>query len=108
MRSRARRPAVNLSVPHEDEGEIDLWSSLLREETTPEDIFDKKQLQMLVRDVVDELPENSREILILAYFNQFSYKEMADMLKIPLGTVKSRLHAAVGAFAKRYKDAVCD
>ncbi|MBN2180351.1 MAG: hypothetical protein JW715_00445, partial [Sedimentisphaerales bacterium] len=47
--------------------------------------------------------ENLREILILAYFNKFSYKQMAEILSIPIGTVKSRLHTAVGRFAKDWK-----
>jgi RNA polymerase sigma-70 factor (ECF subfamily) len=44
-----------------------------------------------------------REILILAYFDQFSYKHMADMLGIPIGTVKSRLHTAIVYFTKKWK-----
>ncbi len=54
----------------------------------------------LVRAVVDEMPDHLREVLVLAYFNKMAYKEIAAMLHIPLGTVKSRLHAAVGTFAQ--------
>jgi len=55
-----------------------------------------------VRKTVENLPEHLREVLLLAYFNQFSYKDIASMLQVPLGTVKSRLHAAVGTFAERW------
>jgi RNA polymerase sigma-70 factor (ECF subfamily) len=52
------------------------------------------------------MPDNLREILILSYFNKFSYKQLSDILSIPIGTVKSRLHTAVGRFAKDWKVAV--
>jgi len=35
----------------------------------------------------------------MAYFQRFSYQHISDMLGIPLGTVKSRLHSAVALFA---------
>jgi RNA polymerase sigma-70 factor (ECF subfamily) len=54
--------------------------------------------------MVAKLPEHLREILVLAYFNQLPYKEIAQVLGIPLGTVKSRLHAAVSAFARKYNE----
>ena len=58
----------------------------------------------LVRQVVgDELPDHLKEVLLLAYFQQLAYKEVAEVLGIPLGTVKSRLHAAVGTFAQVWK-----
>jgi len=41
--------------------------------------------------VLDELPDEFREPLILFYFQEFSYKEIADVLEVPLGTVMSRL-----------------
>ncbi|HVS73762.1 MAG TPA: sigma-70 family RNA polymerase sigma factor [Phycisphaerae bacterium] len=49
------------------------------------------------------MPALYREVLVLSYFHDFAYKDIADMLHIPLGTVKSRLHAAVAAFAKVYR-----
>ena len=41
--------------------------------------------------VLDELPDEFREPLILFYFQEFSYKEIAELLEVPLGTVMSRL-----------------
>ena len=105
MRRSARRPAVNLTASQDDDSDFDLWNNLLRDETTPPDILDKKQQEQMVRQVVSQMPDNLREILILAYFNQLSYKEMSESLGVPLGTVKSRLHAAVAAFAKKYHQA---
>ena len=49
------------------------------------------------------MPEHLREILLLSYFHQFPYKQISDILEIPLGTVKSRLHAAVAHFADRWR-----
>ena len=48
-----------------------------------------------VRESVARLPDALRQTLILAYHQDLKYREIADMLKIPVGTVKSRLHAAL-------------
>jgi RNA polymerase sigma-70 factor (ECF subfamily) len=69
----------------------------------PEQEAVRRETQERVRQVVDKLPDHLREILMLAYFHQFAYKDIADILQIPLGTVKSRLHAAVGTFAGLWK-----
>jgi len=53
---------------------------------------------------VDALPAHLREILLMAYFQRMSYAQIADALEVPLGTVKSRLHAAVAAFGRRWQD----
>ena len=68
----------------------------------PEDL-ENQELRELVQEVVEGLPDHLREVLVMAYFNRFAYKEIASMLNIPLGTVKSRLHAAVGTFADLWK-----
>jgi RNA polymerase sigma-70 factor, ECF subfamily len=57
----------------------------------------------LVQRAVDEMPWALREILLLAYFQRLSYNQIAEALEIPLGTVKSRLHSAVAAFASKWK-----
>ena len=48
-----------------------------------------------VRRSVEKLPEALRETLILAYHQDLKYREIAEILHIPVGTVKSRLHAAL-------------
>ena len=48
-----------------------------------------------VRESVARLPDALRQTLILAYHQDLKYREIAEVLKIPVGTVKSRLHAAL-------------
>ncbi|MEN6308340.1 MAG: sigma-70 family RNA polymerase sigma factor [Anaerohalosphaeraceae bacterium] len=74
-------------------------------ETTPDDEVSRDEISVRVRQIISEMPDNLREILLLAYFEQFSYKHMAEILSIPIGTVKSRLHTAVAHFMKKWKAA---
>jgi RNA polymerase sigma-70 factor (ECF subfamily) len=69
----------------------------------PADELTREENVALVQKVLSELSPLYREVLVLSFFHRFAYKEMADMLGVPLGTVKSRLHAAVAAFAKAFK-----
>jgi RNA polymerase sigma-70 factor (ECF subfamily) len=84
----------------------DMVNVLAAEEERPFEDLEKDETATNVRRIIADMPENLREILVLAYFNKFSYKQMADVLSIPIGTVKSRLHTAVGRFAKDWKTAV--
>lgn len=59
--------------------------------------------QLRVRESVDQLPEILRHVVILAYFQGLKYNEIAEILGIPLGTVKSRLHAALLKLAEVWK-----
>ena len=59
----------------------------------------------LVNRVLGEMPVIYREVLVMSYFHQFSYKEMAEVLGVPLGTIKSRLHGALAIFARAFKAA---
>jgi RNA polymerase sigma-70 factor (ECF subfamily) len=81
----------------------DVVNSLKSYEITPYDEAERAEQAEKVRKIIANMPENLREILILAYFEQFSYKQMADILSIPIGTVKSRLHTAIVHFTKKWK-----
>lgn len=54
-----------------------------------------------VREALEELPDSFRVPVLLADVEEFSYKEIADMLGIPIGTVMSRLHRGRKAMHKR-------
>ena len=48
-----------------------------------------------VREALAQLPPEQQQVLALAYFQGFSHQEMADLLELPLGTVKTRLRLAL-------------
>jgi RNA polymerase sigma-70 factor (ECF subfamily) len=81
----------------------DVLNTLTSEMTMPYETLEKNEISTRVAKIITNMPDNLREILILAYFNKFSYKQMAQILSIPIGTVKSRLHTAVARFAKDWK-----
>jgi RNA polymerase sigma-70 factor (ECF subfamily) len=107
LRKRKRRPAAPLDAPVGDEGQeesqsfIDLLKADLPQ---PEQRLEQAELEERVDRTIQQLPEHLREILLLAYFQKFSYNQIAEILQIPLGTVKSRLHTAVGTFAKLWRE----
>ncbi|MHC4423376.1 MAG: RNA polymerase sigma factor, partial [Planctomycetota bacterium] len=78
----------------------DVLNALTSDRTMPYEQLQQDEIAVRVRKIIADMPENLREILILAYFSKFSYKQMAEILSIPIGTVKSRLHTAVGRFGK--------
>jgi RNA polymerase sigma-70 factor (ECF subfamily) len=63
------------------------------------------ELRQLVRDAVDRLPDLLRQVVVMAYFQGLRYQEIADALDIPLGTVKSRLHAALAKLTEAWEPA---
>ncbi|MGA3066941.1 MAG: RNA polymerase sigma factor [Tepidisphaeraceae bacterium] len=105
IRSQSRRPANPLQASiHQGDDEsgefIDLITSA---QGLPDEPMQLKETQQQVQRIVAGMPENLREILLLSYFHQFPYKQISQMLGIPLGTVKSRLHTAVATFADLWK-----
>ena len=81
----------------------DVVNILTSYEITPDQEVSEDETKAQVREIIAQMPENLKAILILAYFEQFSYKQMAEILSIPIGTVKSRLHTAIVHFTKKWK-----
>ncbi len=63
-----------------------------RPETTGEDAAAESETRRLVRAALDELPEKFRVVLILTAIEGHSLEDVAEMLDLPEGTVKSRMH----------------
>ena len=64
------------------------------ESVSPATILEHSEDAELIREAMDELPAEFREILVLRHQEGLSYKEIADIARIPLGTVMSRLARA--------------
>jgi RNA polymerase sigma-70 factor (ECF subfamily) len=60
----------------------------------PETLYEKKMIQELVQRGLQKLKEDQRELLVLRDLQGFSYEEMCELLGLPEGTIKSKLHRA--------------
>ena len=98
LRRRNRRAdrRVDLAVaPDEDGLPRPLFELTAAADAGPPDHADRAEQRELVRAAVDRLPALLRQVVLLAYFQGLKYRDIADALGIPVGTVKSRLHAAL-------------
>ena len=66
-----------------------------------ENVIDEELLQA----AIDELPEEFKLVLVMFYFEECSYKDIAGQLQIPIGTVMSRLTRAKGRLRSRLLEA---
>lgn len=62
---------------------------------SPIDELEQEEDLKLLRRALQKLPEQQREILVLARFQQLPYEQIADLLGIEIGTVKTRVHRAI-------------
>lgn len=93
-RKSEREPEV---VDQEDVDEFYLYSKVhesddYRRAGNPEEVLLSRLMDADVKGALEGLPESFRNVVILADIEDFSYKEIAEILGIPIGTVMSRLH----------------
>ena len=107
LRRKGRRQVMELSAPISGggDGEGASFIDLLRVDVPPPASgLEAGERDRQVQEALAGLSHPLREILLLSYFNRLTYAQIAEELSIPLGTVKSRLHAAVASFAKRWSE----
>jgi RNA polymerase sigma-70 factor (ECF subfamily) len=78
--------------------------SLLRSgERNPLEAVETEDERTWIRDQLAALPEHLRSVVIMVYYQQMKYREVADALSIPVGTVKSRMHVAMAQLNQAWK-----
>jgi len=98
LRRNGRHQLLSLDQQREElaDGELSsLVETLESASPNPLDAAQGQERRQKIRASVDGLPDFLRQVLILAYYQGLKYREIADILGIPVGTVKSRLHAAL-------------
>jgi RNA polymerase sigma-70 factor, ECF subfamily len=107
QRRNRRHKLVSLDRPnrlqHDELGAlIDMLSS---REDEPTGGLEQGERKEWVRQAVAGLPEQLRSAVRLVYFRGMKYREAADELDVPVGTVKSRLHSAVKRLGEAWRQA---
>jgi RNA polymerase sigma-70 factor, ECF subfamily len=92
-RRRSRRPTVSLDAPAGAEGDARI-SSLGDASQDPQQLTETVGLDGAIQAALDRLPQEFRAAVVLADIEGLSYDEVADALRCPVGTVRSRLHRA--------------
>ena len=107
LRKAGRHPTVSLDRRvNSSGGESDpgsLVDLLVAEGSAPLTELQVQEQREWMTKSVEKLPETLRQTLILAYYQDLKYREIAEILKIPVGTVKSRLHAALAKLQEMAK-----
>ena len=97
QRRNKRHKAASLDQSNSrfDEDLGTLMDMLESAEPDPHAVADVQEGRAWVQNEMAALPDHLRSVIGLVYFQGMKYREAADALSIPVGTVKSRLHAAV-------------
>lgn len=99
--SEDRRPAqsdVEVEIAEQLEG-----GERLREQSTPEDFLCEDQLLAVVRQAIQDLPEDLRTAITLRELEGLSYEDIAEVMGCPIGTVRSRIFRAREAIDAKIK-----
>jgi RNA polymerase sigma-70 factor (ECF subfamily) len=71
---------------------------------TPDSIALKKEQERLLQAAINRLPERQRQVIVLFYVQNLKYREIAEILGCPEGTVASRLNTAIKNLKPKLKD----
>ncbi len=96
-RRNKRHALVSLDqMTQSDNSEVGRLVSLLESnELNPADTVQTGERDRIIRETLDQLPESMHAVVHLVYYKGMKYREAAEVLEVPVGTVKSRLHAAI-------------
>jgi RNA polymerase sigma-70 factor (ECF subfamily) len=93
--SRQRRAKVRSESALDEEHENDAASFATPLSESPMRVVEGRQETLAVRRAINSLPVELRQVLVMKEFEELTFREIADVLDLPLSTVKSRLYTAL-------------
>ncbi len=106
LRREGRHTSVRLDQER-DERDADAPPMLAMLESNlpgPLDQLQDEERRQQVRNAVNSLPDFLKQVVILAYYQELKYTDIAAILKIPVGTVKSRMYTAMNKLQEHWSE----
>ena len=91
-RIRKKKPDYYLDAEVAGTEGLDMYSQIAIDEALPEEQLEKMELQDRIQYEISRLPEKYRSVIVLKYIEELSLQEISEILDMPLGTVKTRIH----------------
>lgn len=105
LKKRSKEEKV-VSLDQTIPGYEDIFQEIPDETQNPELIYERKELQKAVRKALEEIPEAYRSVVFLKDVEGLSNKEIAEILKLTVPAVKSRLHRGRLILREKLKDLI--
>lgn len=102
-RIRKRKPDYFLDAEIKGTDGLNMYSQLAADERLPEEEVQSIELQSYIQEQIAALAPKYRSIIMLRYLEEFSLREISEILDIPLGTVKTRIHRGREALRKKLR-----
>jgi len=103
QRRNRRHRMVSLDQPLGHDADAGSLRQLIAGDDVAAEASDDREAAEWVREAVDALPSPQKAVLLLVYHEGLKYREAADTLGLPVGTVKSRLHAAIRSLTRSWQ-----
>ena len=110
LRTVHRRRQQPLEVPEEpyddEDGALTQMPTWLIDSASPDPqvMLEQAEQSEFLWELVDDLPDEKREVLHLVYGAEMDIRQVTDELGVPIGTVKSRLHYTLKRLAREWKE----
>ncbi|MFE8704219.1 RNA polymerase sigma factor SigW [Cytobacillus sp. FJAT-54145] len=91
-RIRKKKPDYYLDAEVSGTDGLTMYSQIAADTSLPEDDLESLELQETIQREITKLPEKYRSVIVLKYIEELSLNEISEILNIPLGTVKTRIH----------------
>lgn len=103
-RLRKKKPDYFLDAEIEGAEGLTMYSQIASDEPLPEESVEKLEFQEWIHQEINELPVMYRSVIVLKYIEELSLKEIGEILDIPVGTVKTRIHRGREALRNRLRN----
>lgn len=99
-RIRKKKPDFYLDAEVAGTEGLDMYSQIASDEKLPEEELENLELKERIQLEIQKLPEKYRAAIVLKYVDELSLKEISEILHLPIGTVKTRIHRGRDALRK--------